>query len=235
MAQISIPMDTVSLSFTVEDWISAAKARVTVQIYCSFAGTIGQTEVREEIRQALAKMHDVEWRFLNLNRFRDNAGMERWEAVVEHRIEESKLSDLRTTAKKVSRQGMKLEVKDVDFTPTAEEFEVLYAELRHRLYTKVASEIASLNASFSGRAFRLSSVQFHPNANAQRLEPTYGSTRNLRASSQSVMIAASSAQYSDDEADEADGGSGFAVSQKVVMSASAVLASVVEGFEEFPI
>lgn len=232
MAQISIPMDTVSLSFTVEDWISAAKARVSVQIYCSFATTRSQTEVREEIRQALERMHDVDWRFLNLNRFRDNAGMERWEAVVEHRIEEAKLAALRSTAKEVSRQGMKLEVKDVDFTPTAEEFEVLYAEMRQRLYRKVAGEIASLNASFTGRRFRLSNVQFLANGNAQRVEASYGSAR-IGAVRPAMVMEAAAAQYQDDDP-EAEGG-GFAVSQKVMMSANAVLASVVEGFEEFPL
>lgn len=168
------PDDTLSLSLSVEDWVTTKTARTVVQVNASVtAENAGST--REAMLKAVQQMSaDTSWRLINFNRSQTETGMENWYAQFEARMPEASLSGLNEKAIKLSKPGMQLSVNQIDFTPTLDETEAVRANMRRVLMDKIAAELKTANAAFPGRDFRLSDVAFggvqaYPAAMRQRM------------------------------------------------------------------
>lgn len=164
LAQAGLPPpvveDQVTLSLTVEDWVRSETAKVALTVDAAGQGTEAAT-LRDELAKAARAVADkADWRIVSLVRQPDNAGLDRWHAVIEARLPEAQLANLGDRVKKASRPGLQVQVGGVDFEPTLAEIEAARGELRARVYKQVDAELDRLKAAFPDRAYRVGRIDF---------------------------------------------------------------------------
>ncbi len=217
-----IPMDDINLSFTVEDWINSNTAEVTMTVNASTEGQDG-LDLRTEIKEALETLVDTEWRFIDISRNTGRSGLEEWNVMAQARVEEKDLNNLPSRAKELGRKGLQYRVGNVDFTPTKEQFEDLYRDLRSKINGLISEELSTLNTELSGRKWRVGGVNYN-----------FGSAPMSHARAGHVMVAMSANAVPDMDFEDAGSGAGdfggFEVSQKIELSATVTVSSVVDGF-----
>ena len=217
-----IPMDDINLSFTVEDWINSNTAEVTMTVNASTEGQDG-LDLRTEIKEALETLVDTEWRFIDISRNTGRSGLEEWNVMAQARVEEKDLNNLPSRAKELGRKGLQYRVGNVDFTPTKEQFEDLYRDLRSKINRLISEELSTLNSELPGRKWRVGAINYN-----------FGPMPMAHARGAPVMMAMSAAAVPNMDFEDADGApgdfGGFEVSQKIELSATVTVSSVVDGF-----
>lgn len=217
----NIPMDNISLSFTVEDWINSNTAEVTMTVNASTEGQDG-LDLRTEIKEALESLVDTEWRFIDINRSTGRSGLEEWHVTAQARVEEKDLNNLPSRAKDLGRKGLQYRVGNVDFTPTKTQFEDLYRHLRSKINELIKTELSTLETELPGRKWRIGAVSYN-----------FGSApmSNMRAANVMMAMSANAVPDMDfEDAGSAGDFGGFEVSQKIELSATVTVSSVVDGF-----
>ena len=216
-------MDNISLSFTVEDWINSNTAEVTMTVSASTEGRDG-LDLRTEIKEALETLVNTEWRFIDINRSTGRSGLEEWNVTAQARVEEKDLNNLPSRAKDLGRKGLQYRVGNVDFTPTKIQFEGLYRDLRSKINRLIEAEIKTLQTELPGRKWRVSAITY----DFGQLPMPHGRGAN-------IMMAMTANAVPDMDLEDAGAATGdfggFEVSQKVELSATVTVASVVDGFD----
>lgn len=156
-------MDEVTLELSAEDWVVTETALVTVT--ADAAATDAQTGVaRGDLLAAVSQLvPQAEWRIVSFDRFTDQAGLDRWQAVAQARLPETEVGGLGEKARELSRPGLQLRVRSIEFTPTLAEVEAVRARLRAEIYRRADEEIAALERSFEDRDFRIGAIRFQEN------------------------------------------------------------------------
>ncbi len=223
----NLPMDTLNLSFTVEDWLDSETAELTIDIDASVEGS-DALELRTDIKNSLKELIDTEWRFVRVNRHTDRTGREAWQVAAQARVDESEISNLGGRTKKLGRVGLQYRVGRVDYSPTQNQVEELNRNLRTKVNQLISDELSVLDSELAGRRWRVSSVNYDNSM-------SYSNAR--MGGHQSMIMAASVSNATgydmDIEAgadDDSSGFGGFEISQKVVFTANVVLSSTVDGF-----
>ncbi|WP_373085818.1 SIMPL domain-containing protein [Sneathiella sp.] len=154
------PQDQVILQLTTEGWVKTDTARVSV-----YVELVQQDESAESLKkridaslQSLAK--ETEWRYTSSSQRLDQTGLNRWYVSAEARIPEDKLAGLQDRAKTASSPGYKVNVAQVDFTPSLAEFEKLRGELRADIYRQAIAEADRLNKVMQGPVYQVRRVDF---------------------------------------------------------------------------
>ncbi len=149
------PDDRVIFDLSAEDWVTTKTARVTVSVEAAVSGNSAGA-----MSKAVGDLVKTDWRLVSFNRDQDNTGLERWSAEYEARVPEAELTGLYENAKKLSKAGMQLSISAIDFTPTLEETQAANAQLRAKIYKMASEQLATLNASLPGRAYRIALINF---------------------------------------------------------------------------
>lgn len=202
--------DIVVLTQSAEDWVETSTPKVTVSIDAAFEET-GAASVREELKAALAKLVKTDWRFVSMNRHRDEAGLERWRVTAEARIPDSKAVGLYGKAKSASRTGLQLRIGNISYEPTRKELEAAQGKLRATLYAEALAERDRLNKAIPGRKWRIGAVDF---TNTLPIQPV------RHRSAPEGMAYAMSADMSQKAAP-----TGLSISKKQVLTSRVVLMS----------
>ncbi|MFM2044639.1 MAG: hypothetical protein RLY86_3215 [Pseudomonadota bacterium] len=163
-AQVVIPpqpvLDSISLTLSAEEWVTTATARVTLIVDAAGTGG-GAGDLRADIVKAAAAVSPQgDWRMVALDRQPDDAGLERWQAVLEARLPEAQLAGLEEKTRKASRPGQQIRVGGIAFDPTLAEVEAVKSTLRGRIYEQVTAELKRLVAVFPDRTFRVGNISF---------------------------------------------------------------------------
>ena len=155
-----LPPDQVVLSLSAEGWVEAAKARVRVVVDSAKTGAEAGN-LRAEVKASLAKLlPDAEWHVTDIERSRDQTGLERWHLEAETRVAETALDGLYDRAKAESRPGEQISVDSIDFTPEFADREAVMASLRAKIYAQAKDELARISSVYPDRSFRLREVNF---------------------------------------------------------------------------
>jgi hypothetical protein len=223
--------DSITVNFEVEDWIETAEADISLRIDAAIEAK-DAVAARDKIVDALKGILDVQWRFINLQKYTDSTGFERWQAVVQQRIAEKEINGMASRCKAVSKPGLQIRVSKVDYTPTKAELENKNAELRKMLYTRIGTELTSLFKAF-GRVYRVGSVRFSAGQVSEALSPFEIATQYSGNSPKGGKFAAAASleatnfgggnNLGGEETAGGDDVTGFSVSRKVAMTAQAVL------------
>jgi hypothetical protein len=154
------PDDVIAFALTAEDWVTAATAKVEVNVNASIAGdkTGGARDSMLKAVQALAPK--AEWRITSFNRGASASGLEQWNATFETRLPEAELGGINDRAKAASKPGMQLNINNIDFTPTLAENEAVRAKLRQAIAASATKELAAANAAFPDRHYRISEIRY---------------------------------------------------------------------------
>jgi hypothetical protein len=167
----ALPPDQVVLDLVAEDWVETETARLMVQVTAAIAGDqVG--ELRGDIMKALEQLAPgAEWHITGFHRNRDRTGLERATAAAEARVKEADIGDVNEKARTLSRPGMQVAVRGIDFSPTLAEREAVAASLRAKIYTRVREEMQRLGRIHEGRSFRLRLVDFSGVAGLPEVRP----------------------------------------------------------------
>lgn len=181
LAQVVVPpallQDQVTLVLTVEDWVRAESAKVSLVVEAAGQGAEAATLRDELVKVARGIADKADWRIVALDRQPDSAGLDRWRAVLEARLPEAQLANLADRTKKASRPGLQVQIGAVEFEPTLAELEAARSTLRATIYQQVTAELERLKAAFPDRAFRVGRVDFQDHA-----QPKFGSQEDFRVS-----------------------------------------------------
>ncbi|MDE2029585.1 MAG: hypothetical protein KGI97_03370 [Alphaproteobacteria bacterium] len=177
------PDDTVTMTLSAENWVTTKTARVTLNIEASVSAATA-ARMRADMQKAAAEVAKGDWRLTGFTRAQDQTGLDRWSASFTARLPEADLGGLTEAAKKVSRAGMQVSVGPVSFTPTLEETEAARAALRAKLYKDAESQLAALNASLPGRAYRIAHISFNAGNPPFQPRPMFRATMMANAAPQ---------------------------------------------------
>lgn len=151
--------DKVTMNLSAEDWVTTKTARVIVGVEAAVtAKTSGN--MRKAMASNVDKIAKADWRLTNFYRTQDKTGMERWSASYEARLPESILSGLNEQAKKKSKAGMQLKIRNIDFAPTLDERQTVKSTLRTKIYKLANEQLKELNANMGDTKYRISMINF---------------------------------------------------------------------------
>ena len=207
--------DQVVLTLSEEGWVTTHSADVDV-----FFNIVQQKEtpdeLKKEILNALAKLApSAEWFVVSSRETKDRTGLNRWNVSANARLAEGEIAGLQDKAEKLSRAGFKMNIGNVDFSPSLDERNGLMANLRSRIYAKAKEEAERLSKVLGGDAYRIQTVNFVSNYSGHASPMT----KNM------AMQRVSSNMESD--AGGGSGGSKMPVSEKHNVGATITLGRVV--------
>ena len=188
---------------------SAIDARVIAVVDASLpAGQVG--EARAGLRRALQELApEAEWHITGFNRAQDPSGLEQWRVEAETRLPEAALGNLNETARDLSRPGRKVRIAGIDFTPTMAEMEAALSALRQELYAAAEAELGRVRAQWPDRDYRIHRIDVAPEGMIPQPPPQLHA---MRAEASFEMAATG-------------GGADFAISRKLMLAATVVLAT----------
>lgn len=216
LAQEFKPDDTIGVELSAEGWVSTKTARVMVNVEAAVTSNTAGT-MRAAMIKSLNDVVKADWRLTTFNRSQDSTGMERWSAMFEVRVPEADLNGLGEKAKAASKAGMQIRVSNIDFSPTLDETQATAAQLRTQVLKAANEQLASINATFTGRNYRISSVEFMGGGAASPPAPMM--MKALRAMSASGVAGGP-------EMDMAVSEPSMERSEKMIVSARVVFAAV---------
>lgn len=198
------PLNQVSFQLTADQWATTKTAKVIVGVNAALTDTqLGQ--VHSQIMANLKKIvPNIEWHITRFNRSKSQTGLEQLYVQAEARIPEKALVNLRAKAKAVSKPGESYKIASIQFTPSLTEINQVRAELRDKIYDEASAELARLNKVYPNQKYNLHTISF----GSQPL-PRMGDRMMLMANTAKAASAPAA----------------MAVSNKVRVSASVVLAS----------
>jgi len=200
------PPDQIVLTVTEEAWVETETARVIVQVK-SLITDANTGEMAASPLAILDKVAAGHWRMTNSHRRQTDTGFEELVIVAEARLAKGLLSGLYDRAKDASEKGRVVRVAQIDFTPSLREREMTAAKLRQAIYARAAAEAKAVAAQFPDQGFRVHQVQFQ------------GGPMPMPAQARSQVRAMRA------EAAKADFGDGEQVSERMVLSATVVIAA----------
>jgi hypothetical protein len=153
-------MDEVTLELSAEDWVVTETALVTVVADAAAADAQAGVARGDLLAAVSGLVPQAEWRIVSFDRFTDQAGLDRWQAVAQARLPETEVGGLGEKARELSRPGLQIRVRSIEFTPTLAEVEAVRARLRAEIYRRADEEIAALERSFGDRDFRIGAIRF---------------------------------------------------------------------------
>lgn len=158
---INQSVGTIRYHVSAEQWVTTNSANVMVSINATLDKQ-GLEKARQQILLNLQQIAKGEWHITRFDRSQDSSGLERLSVDAEARLPQTALSDLRDTAKKVSKPGATYTISQIDFTPSLAEVEQTREKLRNQLYDQAKGELARVNGVYPEQHFKLRSLNFVP-------------------------------------------------------------------------
>jgi len=200
-------LDRVIYNVQVEQWASTDTAKVIVRVNATLNAD-QLAKAHDNIMTNLKKIADqTEWHITSYNRRKSQSGLEQLNVIAQARLAKNQLPPLRRKAKAVSKSGETYRIQDIRFTPSLAEIEKVRNALREKVYNQVKGEIAALNRVYPEQHYYLHNVNF--------LGPQVMPQQKFRTAA--MMSAA-----------DVGSASGLQVSQKIVVQAKVVVASMPE-------
>lgn len=204
--------DTIITQLSAEDYVTASTGKVLLSVNAALkdadaAGT------RKEILAGAQKIAKTNWRITSFNKSTDQAGLERWSAVLEARLPEAQLTGMNSAAKSASRAGLQFTLDSTELSPTLEELEAGRAKLRETLLAKAKEELARINKDAAGRAYRIGAIEY----GAIGAAPMFAM--------KNVMLARVSEMNGQAASMTAESGGSLAADQKIEMTATVTFAT----------
>ncbi len=159
-AQTRPIQDRVRVELEVEDWVKTESATVRVAVEAAFSAAEAAS-VRIKVLEALSRLvADVDWHITGYQQTRDQTGLQRWQVAAETRLNEALLGRLDDKARAISKPGMQVKVRQIDFTPTLAERQTAATALRQRIYALAREELERLRKAYPKRGFRVHAIDF---------------------------------------------------------------------------
>ncbi len=154
--------DQVILELKAESWVETQTALVRASVDAAFSGGQGG-DIRAQVLEALKKTApDADWHLTAVDQIPDPAGLERWRVAAETRLKDGALAGIRDRAQAASRAGLKVQIEQVEYTPTVAEREATLSKLREQIYRDAKAELGRLNGLYDDAKWRPQRIDFLP-------------------------------------------------------------------------
>jgi hypothetical protein len=202
--------DQVVLELKAESWVETQTALVRASVDAAFGAGQGG-DIRAQVLEALKKTApEADWHLTAVDQIPDPAGLERWRVTAETRLKDGALSGIRDRAQSASRSGLKVQIDQVEYTPTVAEREATLARLREQIYRDAKAELGRLNGLYDDAKWRPQRIDFLPAGSvAETYAPRAAKTMTMAAPAMAADI----------------GGGVMEVAQKLTLRAVVVLAA----------
>lgn len=158
------PLPQIALTLNADQWLTSSTANVTVVGHALLTQE-QLANAQKNILQALQKISaDGTWHIVQMQRSQSQANLEQLEVTAEARLLNSAITDLRSKAKAVSKQGETYEIGDIDYSPTDAEINTAQADLRAQIYQAAKAELQRISQLYPEQQYYLFSVNFNGSA-----------------------------------------------------------------------
>ncbi|MGC1183234.1 hypothetical protein [Legionella sp.] len=188
---VSPPMvlDKVVFQVSAKQWVTTQSALLGVNINVTLSNA-DLVKARTDIMDRLNKIAKGDWHLLEFDRSQDNSGLEKLYVQAQARVNQTALTDIYQNAKSVSIPGAKYEISNVEFKPSLEETQAVFAKVRDQLYQQVNDEIVRMNKAYPAQQYSVSNLVFVSGENPPLQTPRPYQTKETNSM---VMLAAAAA------------------------------------------
>lgn len=181
----TLVLDKILFQVSAKQWVTTQSALLGVSINVTLSNA-DLVKARSDIMERLNKIAKGDWHLIQFDRSQDSSGLEKLYVQAQARVEQSALTDIYQNAKSVTMPGAKYEISSVDFKPSLEETQVVFAKVRDQLYQQVNDEIARMNKAYPMQNYSVSNLVFVSGEN-----PPVGVPRAYQAKEMMMAGAAS--------------------------------------------
>lgn len=190
---VPLTLDKVSFQISAKRWVDTQTVMLSVGINATL-DSLDLVKARASMMTKLSKIVSGDWHMVQFDRYQDNSGMQKLDAMAQVRVNQSQLNRVYDTVKEISRAGETFTVASIEFKPGLEEIQKTKAELRQQLNKEVQQELAVLNRTFTEQHFTLSALDYlddvgpGPLQNRPLMLASNGGSRDAAASSAPITV-----------------------------------------------
>lgn len=181
-------LDKILFQITAKQWVTTQSALLGVSINVTLSSA-DLVKARADIMERLNKIAKGDWHLLEFERSQDSSGLEKLSVQAQARVNQADLTDIYKNAKSVSIPGAKYDVSNVDFKPSLEEIQTVFATVREQLYQQVNGEMARINKVYPTQNYSVSNLIFISGDNP----PVQARAYQAKDANSMVMMAATPA------------------------------------------
>jgi len=152
-------LNDVTYQLSAQQWVKTNRARIDVSVNATTSGQ-NITKLRQSILSNLQKIVAGEWHITHFNRSKTSSGLESVNVQAQIRVPNHSLTDLHQRAKAVSKAGQTYQIQSVNFNPNLADMETAKNQLREKIYKQVRKELKDLNAEYSGQKYFVHQIRF---------------------------------------------------------------------------
>lgn len=193
-------LNTVTLELNADQWVTTQTALVSIGVNATVSG--GGLEKTQST--VMAKLNQISnkgvWHIVSFNRSLNQSGLEQVQIAAQARLPSSDLSGLRDRAKAITKPGETYTLDNVEFIPSEAELRDANTVLRSAIYQLAKNELANLNRFYTDQHYYVHNINFLGRVVPQPMNTMYAKVSDA-------------------------GGSSVTVGNKLVVTATVVLAS----------
>lgn len=152
-------INQVNYQTSVEGWVASQTAEVTVNVSASL--TEDQlAKAHTDIVNQLNTLVKADWHITQFNRTPNQSGLEQLQVEATARLPETALVNIRSQAKKISKEGETFTIGDINFTPTLADTTAERETLREQAYEQIQKELVTLNKMYPNQHYAVHAINF---------------------------------------------------------------------------
>lgn len=202
-------LNKVTMKLSADQWVATKSALVTVGVNASVNAN-GLEKIQDEVLRQLGGISTQgDWHIISFDRSLDQSGLEKVQISAQARLPSAALSNLRDKAKAISKPGETFTLDNVEFTPSEDELREANTVLRSNIYAQAKEELDRLTKLYPEQRYFVHDIDF-VNDVVRVPMPMMQNAMAMK-----MAVPASS-----------NGGNGLTVGDKLVLTATVVLAGV---------
>jgi hypothetical protein len=152
-------LNQVNYQTSVEGWVVSQTAEVVVNVSASL--TEDQlAKAHTDILDKLNTIAKADWHITQFNRNPNQSGLEQLQVAASARLPESSLINIRSQAKKISKEGETFMIGDINFAPALADTVAERAILREQIYQNIQKELVTLNKDYPNQRYTVHQINF---------------------------------------------------------------------------
>jgi hypothetical protein len=200
-------LNKVTFKLNAEQWVPSKTALVSVGINAGVSDAALE-KIQDDVLKKLNQLTNKgEWHITSFNRNLDQSGLENVQMQAQARLPSSALPNLRDKAKAMSKPGETYTLDNIEFTPSEDELREANTSLRSNIYLQAKDEMDRINKAYPDQKYYMHDINFL--SSMMPIPMAENGNRMMMASAMKVS-----------------GGGDLAVGNKLVISATVVVAAL---------
>jgi hypothetical protein len=152
-------INKVNYQTSAEGWVASQTAEVVIDVSANLTEQ-QLAKAHSDILDKLNSLVKADWHITQFNRNPNQSGLEQLQVEASARLPEEALVNIRSQAKKISKEGETFTVGNIDFTPTLADSMAEREILRQQIYTQIQKELVTLNKMYPSQRYVVHDINF---------------------------------------------------------------------------